>query len=190
MSESATRFERVAAGFTARVEAVPHGAWEQPAPCEGWVARDVVRHLVTWLPGPGFLLGSFGVETGPIPSVDADPAAAWAVVRDAIQRSLDDPAVATRVEDCGPPGRLSLEAAVDMTCTPDVLVHTWDLARATGLDEELDPDEVHRLVAQLESMPPEVDDAMRSSGYYGPRVPLPDGAGAPARLLAFMGRMP
>ena len=30
---------------------------------------------------------------------------------------LDDPEVAGRVEDCGPPGRLSFEGAVGMTCT-------------------------------------------------------------------------
>src|SRR5262245_54255846 len=74
MSEVGERFEKVAAAFTARVEAVPPDAWDRPAPCEGWVARDVVRHLVEWLPGPGFLLGTFDVETGPIPSVDQDPA--------------------------------------------------------------------------------------------------------------------
>ena len=188
MTEIAARFEKVAAGFTARAEAVPGDAWERPAPCEGWVARDVVRHLVEWLPGPGFLLGTFDVETGPIPSVETDPAAAWAVVRDAIQRALDDPAIAERVEDCGPPGRLSLEAAVDMTCTPDVLIHTWDLARATGLDERLDPDEVRRQLAGIEALPPEVDEAMRSSGHYGPRVAVADGADEQTRLLAFMGR--
>ena len=188
MTEIAARFEKVAAGFTARVEAVPVDAWERPAPCDGWSARDVVRHLVEWLPGPGFLLGTFDVDTGPIPSVETDPAAAWEVVRDAIQRSLADPAIATRVEDCGPPGRLSLEAAVDMTCTPDVLIHTWDLARATGLDERLDPDEVHRLLAGFEAMPPEVDDAMRSSGHYGPRVAVGEDAGEQERLLALMGR--
>jgi uncharacterized protein (TIGR03086 family) len=188
MSETSLRFEKVAAGFTARAEAVPAGAWERPAPCDGWVARDVVRHLVEWLPGPGFLLGTFGVDTGPIPSVDTDPAGAWAVVRDAIQRALDDPAVATRVEDCGPPGRLSFEAAVDMTCTPDVLIHTWDLARATGLDERLDADEVARNLAEVDGMPPEVDAAMRGSGHYGPRVPVPDDADPQTRLLAFMGR--
>ena len=188
MTEIAARFEKVAAGFTTRVEAVPADRWEQAAPCEGWVARDVVRHLVEWLPGPGFLLGTFEVETGPIPSVEADPAAAWAVVRDAIQRALDDPAVATRVRDCGPPGRLSLEAAVDMTCTPDVLIHTWDLARATGLDERLDPDEVHRQLAGIEALPPEVDEAMRSSGHYGPRVTVAHDADEQTRLLAFMGR--
>ena len=188
MTETAARFEKVAAAFTARVNAVPADAWERPAPCEGWVARDVVRHLVEWLPGPGFLLGTFGVETGPIPSVDTDPAGAWKVVRDAIQRSLDDPAIATRVADCGPPGRLSLEAAVAMTCTPDVLIHTWDLARATGLDERLDPDEVRSQLDAIESMPPELDEAMRGSGHYGPRVAVADDADEQARLLAFMGR--
>ena len=188
MGEIGARFEKVAAAFSSRVAAVPAGAWDRPAPCEGWVARDVVRHLLEWLPGPGFLLGTFGVETGPIPSVDTDPMAAWAVVRDAIQRALDDPAVATRVEDCGPPGRLSLAAAVDMTCTPDVLIHTWDLARATGLDERLDPDEVRRQLAAIDALPPEVDEAMRSSGHYGPRVAVPDDADDQTRLLAFMGR--
>lgn len=188
MSESAARFATVSAAFSATVEAVPADAWERPSPCDGWVARDVVRHLVEWLPGPGFLLGAFGVETGPIPSVDKDPAAAWTVVSNAIQGALDDPSIATRVEDCGPPGRLSFEQAVDMTCTPDVLIHTWDLARATGLDEHLDPDEVHRQLVGMESMPPEVDAAIRSSGHFGARVDVTDRADEQTRLLALMGR--
>ena len=44
MSEVAERYRRAAAAFTERVRAVPVGGWERPAPCEGWVARDVVRH--------------------------------------------------------------------------------------------------------------------------------------------------
>jgi len=188
MTEIAARFEKVAAAFTARVVAVPAEGWERPAPCEGWVARDVVRHLVAWLAGPGFLLGTFDVETGPIPSVETDPAAAWAVVYDAIQRALHDPMIATRVEDCGPPGRLSLEAAVDLTCTPDVLIHTWDIARATGLDERLDPEEVRRQLTRIEALPPEVDAAMRASGHYGPRIAVAGDADEQTRLLAFMGR--
>ena len=123
-----------------------------------------------------------------LPSVDDDPAGAWAGLRDAIQAGLDDPVVAERVADCGPPGRLSFAAAVDLTCTPDVLIHTWDLARAAGLDEVLDPDEVHAMVSGFESLPPEVDDAMRSSGHYGPKVAVPADADEQSRLLAFMGR--
>ena len=50
MSEIADRYQRVAGGFTERVNAVSGPAWELPAPCDGWVARDVVRHLVEWIP--------------------------------------------------------------------------------------------------------------------------------------------
>ncbi len=189
MTEIAERFRRVACGLTYIIAAVPEDAWGKPSPCEGWDGRDVVRHLVDWLPGPGFLLGTFGVETRPIPSVDDDPAEAWATVRDAIQEGLDNPAVAQRVEDCGPPGRLSFEAAVAMTCTPDVLIHTWDLAHAAGIDVELDAEEVARQAAGIDAMPSSVDEAMRESGHFGPRVEVAADADDLTRVLAFYGRV-
>jgi uncharacterized protein (TIGR03086 family) len=188
LSTASERFRRVAEGLTRTIAEVPEHAWGNPSPCVGWDARDVVGHLVGWLPGPGFLLGTFGVEAGPVPPVEEDPAGAWATVRDAVQRGLDDPAVAGRVEDCGPAGRLSFEAAVDMTCTPDVLIHTWDLARAAGVDVELDPGTVARQAEAVDAMPPEVDEAMRRSGHFGPRVDVPAGADDLTRLLAFNGR--
>jgi len=188
MTEISERFRRVAEGLTTTIDAVPDDAWGNRSPCAEWTGRDVLAHLVEWLPGPGFLLGTFGVETRPIPSVEDDPAEAWAAVRDAIQTGLDDPAVAQRIEDCGPPGQLSFEAAVDMTCTPDVLIHTWDLAQATGVAVELDADEIARQAAGIASMPPGVDEAMRASGHFGPRVEVPDDADALTRVLAFNGR--
>jgi hypothetical protein len=109
-------------------------------------------------------------------------------VRDAIQGGLDDPTVAARVEDCGPPGRLSFEAAVDMTCTPDVLIHTWDLAQAAGVDVELDAEEVDRQATGIDAMPPGVDEAMRASGHVGPRIDVAADADALTRVLAFNGR--
>ena len=47
----AERHAQVADGFTRRVLGVPEDRWDAPAPVEGWVARDVVRHLTTWFPG-------------------------------------------------------------------------------------------------------------------------------------------
>lgn len=188
MTESADRFRRVAATLTQTIAAVPDDAWANPSPCAGWDGRDVVRHLVDWLPGPGFLLGAFGIDTGRIASVDDDPAGAWGAVRDAIQAGLDDPAVAGLVADCGPIGQMSFEAAVDMTCTPDVLVHTWDLATAAGVPVELEASTVALHVAEVEALPPGVDEAMRASGHYGPRLPVTADADALTRLLAFNGR--
>ena len=187
MSEISERYRRVSDQFLARLEKVPDDAWANPAPPEGWDARDVVRHLVEWLPG---FFGQWPIEVRPGPTVDDDPLGAWLAVDEALQSGLDDPAIAGDVREAGPLGAMSYEAALDMICTPDVLAHTWDLARATGLDETLDADEVARQVAGMEAMPAEVEQGMRDSGHYGPRVEVPDDADPQIRMIAFLGRTP
>jgi uncharacterized protein (TIGR03086 family) len=179
----AERYAKVADEFTRRVQAVPEDAWSSPAPCEGWVARDVVGHLVEWM--PALLVEGWGLDTPTHPPVDEDPAGAWAAVDAAIRGWLADPAIATREADIFP-GRFTFEQAVDMFGTGDVLVHTWDLARATGLDERLDPEEVHRMYEGMEPM----DAVLRESGQFGPRVPVPDDADEQTKLIAFTGRRP
>jgi uncharacterized protein (TIGR03086 family) len=183
VSEISERYRRVAGQFTQRVKAVPEDAWDNPAPCEGWVARDVVGHLVEWL--PAFFFDRWAVEASPIPPVDEDPVGAWDVVEHAIQAGLDDPEIAGRTRDT-PMGPSTFEQTIDTICTGDVLVHTWDLARATGLDETLDAEEVHRYLAGSEPY----EEQMRQSGHYGPRVEIPDDADEQTRLIAFTGRHP
>jgi uncharacterized protein (TIGR03086 family) len=184
MSEIADRYRTVAAGFSRRVDAVPDDAWEHPAPCEGWVARDVVRHMVEWM--PSFPLAEAGVVVPPGPAVDDDPAGAWHVLDAAIQGALDDPAVAAHEFDSRA-GHFTVEQAIDKFCTGDVLVHTWDLARATGLDEALDSAAVHRQLVDMES----IDEALlRNSGHFGPRVEVAEDADEQTRLIAFTGRRP
>jgi uncharacterized protein (TIGR03086 family) len=183
VSEIAERYRRIADQFGARVQAVPDDAWERAAPCEGWVARDVVRHLVEWV--PGFFDSYAGIELGAMPSVDTDPAGAWAALDLSLRALLDDPAVAAQEFD-SPPGPTTVENAVDTFCTGDILVHTWDLARATGLDETLDADEVHRMFVSMEPM----DEVLRSSGQFGSRVVVPDDADEQTKLIAFTGRQP
>lgn len=190
VSEIAERFRRVAADFTEVVDAVGDEAWSNPSPCEGWTARDVVGHLVDWIPAPGFLLGTFGIATAPAPSVGDDPAAAWAAVRDAIQSGLDDPATASRSADCGPLGHQSFENAVAMTVISDVFVHTWDIAQATGIDIALDADELRRQHDTISEVPPAMDAAMRDSGHYGPRLTADADADPLDTVLAFYGRRP
>lgn len=183
MADMATRFRAVAARFTETLDAVPADKWESPAPCEGWVARDVVRHLVEWVPGFFAAFGGLQFPTGP--SADDDPVGAWAVLRDHLQSLLDDETEATRVIE-SPMGPTTIADAIGTFVLGDVLVHTWDLARATGLDETLDADEVHGM---YEGMLP-MDAALRASGHYGPRVTVPDDADEQTKLLAFTGRQP
>lgn len=183
MSAPSDRFRRIAADLTRVVDAVPAERWDAPAPPEGWRARDVVGHLVEWF--QGLFFDSWDVPRPDLPSIEDDPAGAWAGLRDAVQAALDDPAVADAERDIRP-GRMTFAAAVDQLGTTDVFLHQWDLARATGGDERLDPDEVHRLVVAMEPL----DEILRQSGQYGPRVAVPDDADEQTRLIAFIGRQP
>ncbi len=183
----ADRTRRVAVDLTRRVEAVPDDAWDHDAPCEGWAARDVVDHLVGWM-APFFLEG-WGGEAPPMPSATTDPVGAWRTLRDALLAALDAPATDS-ARRATPMGEVTLAEAWASAGLPDLLVHTWDPTRATGLDEGLDPEEVRRLAQMVDGMDPATDEAMRASGHYGPRVEVPDDAHAQARVLAFMGRTP
>lgn len=184
MSDVEDRYRRVAGRFTERVNEVPEGAWDNPAPCEGWVARDVVRHLVEWM--PAFMASAGGPELPTGYSVDEDPAAAWAALDHRLQALLDDPVASATTISHPRAGSHRLDAAIDMFYTGDIAIHTWDLARATGLDETLDPDVVHEMLVGMEPL----DEMLRASGQYGPKVEVPEGADEQTRLIAFTGRRP
>ena len=183
MSEISERYKRRATGLNARVEAVPDDKWSSQSPCEDWVARDVVRHVVDT---SGMFLGYIDRKADG-PSVDDDPVGAWHAARDAVQAALDDPEVAG-TEYTGQFGPSTFEASVDRFLSADALIHTWDLARATGLDERLDPDDVHMMLEAMAAMEAQFGDAMRSSGAFGPKVEVPEGADEQTKLLAFAGR--
>jgi len=184
MSAAADEHRRVAGAFTATVEGVAPDAWDNPAPVDGWVARDVVGHLVEWF--PAFLEGSTGTTLPAGPSVADDPVGAWHTQTHAVQALLDDPETADREHDFPHMGRMPLAQVIDMIYTADVFMHRWDLARATGQDETLDPD---KCAVMLEGMLP-MDEMLRQSGQYGPRVQVADDADVQTQLLAFIGRTP
>ena len=109
----------------------------------GWVARDVVRHLVEWF--PAFLAAGAGITLPAGPSVDDDPVGAWQAHdrrrAGAARRPGRPPTASTTNPHIG---RMPLAQAIDMIYTTDVFMHRWDLARATGQDETLDPDKCAR----------------------------------------------
>ena len=181
----ADEYREIAGRFTELVEGVPDDAmWNRPSPVPGWTARDVVGHLVGWF--PGFLATGAGVSLPQGPSVDEDPVSAWRTMSDGVQAVLDDPASADKKLVNPHIGEVELPMAIAQFFTSDVFMHSWDLARATGQDETLDPE---RCAALLEGMQP-LDDLLRSSGQYGPKVEVPDDADVQTRLLAFIGRDP
>lgn len=180
-SEIAERYDRITARFSECVRAVPPGAWANPSPCEGWTARDVVGHLTEWIPA---FFGAQGVEFPAVPSVDDDVVGAWETVRTTVAKALADPAVASQPIET-PFMTQSLAETVDMIVTGDVFTHTWDLARATGQPEKLDPDQLQRMLVGIQSMP---EEALRADGIFGPRIDVPADADDQTRFLALVGR--
>jgi uncharacterized protein (TIGR03086 family) len=180
MEDVADRYRRLSARMTERIAAVPDDGWPRPSPCEGWTALDLVAHLVDVHRRFQSLVGRDLVEH---PPVENDPLGAWQVVRDQMQADLEDPARRDQEYD-GRLGRSTFGRSVDGFVCFDLVVHGWDLARATGQDETLEPQDVERVSGMVEAM----GEVMRSNKVIAdPVEPAPD-ASDQDRLLAALGR--
>ena len=76
------------------------------------------------------------------------------------------------------------EQLIGRLIATDVLVHTWDLARAVGGDESLPTDIVEGAYSGLKPM----DAMLRQPGVFGPKVEVPAGADVQTEFLGFVGR--
>jgi uncharacterized protein (TIGR03086 family) len=193
MSEISDRYRRRADAFERKVASVRPEQWQNPSPCAKWTARDVVRHIVDM---HGVMLRPLGRTLGPAPSVDDDPLAAFRAARADVEAILDDPSLAG--QECDAPlGRTTVERNIDEVVGNDLPLHGWDLARATGQDDTIDPEEVEQAMAGLRAHPAELVERFRTPGAFGPgvevfgaEVKVAGDASAQDRLLAFIGRDP
>jgi uncharacterized protein (TIGR03086 family) len=133
------RYLTATTGFESRLRAVGERQWTSPTPCTDWNVRQLVNHVVT------------GNHLNVILLTDPEAATEFRRTRD-VDRLGDDPlaAFAESSRRCAeafrahpdaqpvfPMGPMSTDRAIALRAT-DVLVHTWDLARAIGADETLD----------------------------------------------------
>jgi len=180
MSEIASRYGTIAAGFTARLAAVAPDQWSTQTPCTDWTVRDLVAHVV------GTQRGVIARLDGTEP-VDVDPngdlASQWQAATSAVAEALRDPARAGKIVG-GMFGEQSFESLVGRLVCTDVLVHTWDLARATGQDKRLDADAVVSSQTFLTS----IDEAIRAPGGFAVKITPPPHADDQTRFLNFCGR--
>ena len=182
MTEVADRYGRIADAFTARLTAVPPGGWSQQSPCEEWSAHDVAKHVVdtTRL----FLTRLTGGDPTR-PDSGEDLVAEWEVESQAVREALADPErAATQIDGLG--GTQPFEQVIGTVLCSDTLIHTWDLARATGQYDTLDPQGIEAARAFLEP-----NEAMlRGPGGFAPAIEPPADADAQTSFLCFVGRRP
>jgi len=179
----ADRYRSLADAFEAKVAAVRPDDWDNPSPCAEWTVRGLVGHVVDV---HGMMLRPLQSGLSAAPSVDEDPLAAFRSARADVQEVLDDPGVADTEYD-GAFGRTKVSDTIDRFLCFDLVVHGWDLARATGQDETIPEAEVDRILAFVEQIGPET---MRANGVTGDEVPVPASAPKQHRLLGLLGRDP
>ena len=154
------------------------GAWDNQSPCTEWDARGVLEHVI------GFHDVLLLRPTGTKPQRPKDdPVARWDVTASAIREAIDRaPTQPTSADD---PSQPDLARLLPMLTT-EMLLHSWDLARAVGVDPRLDSG----LCEVSYEMALSNDRQLRSSGLFGPAVPVANDADSATRLLAFLGRDP
>jgi uncharacterized protein (TIGR03086 family) len=190
VNEIADRYRRHADAFEAKVAAVRPEQWTNRSPCEKWTARDVVDHIVAM---HGHMLSPVGRS---LPPSGDDALAAFRAARGAVEEVLADAALAEQQADT-PAGRMTVAEQIDRVVSDDLVLHGWDLARATGQDEAMDPDDVERMWAATSAIPAELMEAYRTPGAFGPGVEVfgpqaavPEDAPLQDRLLGLVGRDP
>jgi len=179
MSEVSARYARVADGFGARVADITDSTWNAPTPCTEWTVRDLVGHVVSV---HRHVIAGFGGELAP-PATDADLPGAWRAATEQVRAVLADPERASAPVE-GRFAPMSMQELIGRLLCIDTVVHTWDLARATGHNETLDAAAV---TIAFDGIRP-ADEAIRGAGGYGTKIePAPD-ADEQTRFLNFLGR--
>jgi uncharacterized protein (TIGR03083 family) len=146
--------------------------WTWPSPCTEWDARGVLEHVIGFHEVLVLRPAKVHVER---PKTDIP--ARWVVTQKALDLALC----------CGEQNPdLNLDRMLSMLTT-EVIVHTWDLSRAVGVDEiAIDEDLVEK---SLESVT-RSRRAIAESDLYAAPIERGSGSSALETLLCFLGREP
>ncbi|WP_167760477.1 TIGR03086 family metal-binding protein [Blastococcus sp. CT_GayMR16] len=176
-------YQRVIARFTELIEGLEPEDWAASTPCEGWTVRDLVRHVVERDERVAATVG--GPTPEPLPE-GTDLVGRWHErVRWWADR-LADPEQRAAVHST-PLGEFTFEQAAARFMIGELTVHTWDLARATGRSEGLDPEAVRIAYANMRAAD---EGLLRRSGNMAPPTQIPANSDEQSQFLAFTGRAP
>ncbi|GAA0711950.1 hypothetical protein GCM10010199_09770 [Dactylosporangium roseum] len=173
-------YARVLAEVDTIVATVTADRFDDPTPCADWNVRALLNHLVyenlMWTslangnPRTDFTADHLGDEH----------VAAFRASAQGALTAFRRPGMLTQRYGPAPGWRLVEQVVIEM------LVHGWDLAKATGRPTDLAPDiaattlaTVHKIYGELPRTP---------GGSFAPTQPVPDRASTTDRLAAYLGR--
>jgi uncharacterized protein (TIGR03086 family) len=181
MTDPLARFDRATAVADSVLAGVEPAQLALPTPCTDWTVRQLLNHVV----GGTALFA--GMMTGEAVDRSADflgddPAGAFRAQVSHLRALFAAPGALERVVP-SPFGPQPAAALVEMR-TNEMMVHSWDLARATGQSTDLDPELAETCIEAFRTA--------RASGLgddmFAAVQPVPDTAPAADRLAALAGR--
>jgi uncharacterized protein (TIGR03086 family) len=162
-----------------------------PTPCDRRSVADLLNHVHGLsLAFRDAAVKNFGPTTSTPPAADgAELPGDW---RYSIQVQLAELAEAWRAPAAWQgetmAGGLTMPAEVTgLVVNNELVLHAWDLARATGQPYEAHP---ANLEASWQFVVNTPDEPEAREGLFGPRLPIPDDAPLLDRTLAYAGRDP
>jgi uncharacterized protein (TIGR03086 family) len=186
VDEVVARFQKAVNCFDASLHELVADDLSRPTPCSDWDVRALVQHVVNELAWIAPLAeGKTIADVGDALDGDllgTDPLAAFHHHSRLAHEAIDQPGALERTVHLSF-GDFSGEYYANQVGA-DVLVHSWDLARALGLDDTLPEDSVAWAIPYWEATLAEFG----PTDYFASPLPVPDGADAQTRLLAAVGR--
>jgi uncharacterized protein (TIGR03086 family) len=177
---------RLVQGFEQLIAAVRADQWTGATPCTDWNVRNLVNHVVR---GNRLFAAVLRGEQPPPPEpadvLGEDPLAAYRAAAAELLEAFGQPGAMERVVTV-PFGTVPGSVALHLRKT-ELLVHGWDLARATGqptgfsFPEDVAEQELQFSRAAIGQIPP-------GRTPFGPPQAVADDAPAIDRLAALLGR--
>jgi uncharacterized protein (TIGR03086 family) len=169
-------------GFVQLASQDREGFLDLPTPCDGWVVRDLLGHING---GARAFAAAFEEREVRERDLGERPAETVAEALADFDVAVRGPGALERtvVSPFGPmPGEVFARLAA-----LDLLMHTWDLSRATGQEPEV-PDGIVKAADEFARQA--VTDDLRTPGVFGPEVAAPANSSPLDALAAFTGRRP
>jgi uncharacterized protein (TIGR03086 family) len=179
-------FQRATDSFGAKVGAVGDDQWHEATPCTDWDVRALVNHLVgecRWM--PPLLEGKTIADVGDALDGDllgADPKEAWRGAAKEATAAVGEEGAMERTTHLSfgdfPGSDYTFQVLADLT------IHGWDLARAIGADETIDPE----LFEAVDPWYHGLINEFKASGLFGGDVDVSEEADRQTKLLGLLGR--
>ncbi|WP_409466141.1 TIGR03086 family metal-binding protein [Amycolatopsis sp. GA6-003] len=196
MSDVLGRFLAASTEFDQRLSSVRPEQWAAPTPCAEWNVRQLVNHLVRGnLNYVDLLAGGTREEFLRMRDVDAlgdDPLTAYPASVRLVAVAFGRPGALDEVLDY-PLGKVTGRQALAVRAA-DSTIHAWDLARALGGNDRLDPalvtwisEDLETIYAGLAESPVAAETTHR---FFAAAGTPSESASGQDRLLRLLGRDP